>query len=511
MGDIMTDQCSNEFLNLHNAGMPTKYGLNGSPFEVPFDDEPQVTKSPPPRLLCIDDDSSFLIWLQSELNAYPIDHAASLDAALLILEDESVDFILLDIGLGNENGLDGIARIKKINRHIPIIMVTGYTDSAYIVEAIKRGACDYISKPFKPIDLIARIEKNKQAAFESEKHDAICEALFSNVDAHAIIGNSPLFTSVLKTARKLKGYHHANILIQGESGTGKELIARYIHGLEANPRRPFIVVNCAAIPEHLAESELFGHEKGAFTGAIQKKIGKFMLADGGDIFLDEIGCLSGSAQSKLLRVLQEREFCAVGSNQMQQSNFRVIAATNDNLMTKITDGLFRLDLYHRLCTVNLSVPALRDRPGDIPLLANYFLEKHSQLHGKKKLSHAAIQKLQIYDWPGNARELENAIHHAYIVNNGDVIDPTSLPMPDVVAGTISHNYQIPAQKLHFPVGMLPIALPQKEEDILPLKTVMSTIERAYIDQSMQIVDGKKQTCAYRLDLCLSALYVKLRR
>ncbi|MFH1654390.1 MAG: sigma-54 dependent transcriptional regulator, partial [Pseudomonadota bacterium] len=317
------------------------------------------------RILCVDDDKAFLYRIKQILKAYHVVTAMTVKQALQVMHNQQIDTVLLDIDLNGESGLDALAQIRKEYPSMDIVMVTGHRNPEFIVKAIKSGARDYVCKPINPPELIACVEKAKRAKEEGERVSALIGELDSVDITSRIVGHSKRFLNLLRTADKVKGHHDANALIMGESGTGKELLARYIHRLEENSKRPFIVVNCAAIPDNLIESELFGYEKGAFTGAIKNKLGKFAIADGGDIFLDEISTLKPQTQAKLLRVLQEKEFCPLGSNNHVKSNFRVIAATNDNLEELVSKGEFRLDLYHRLKIITLTIPPLRERKEDI--------------------------------------------------------------------------------------------------------------------------------------------------
>ncbi len=450
-------------------------------------------------ILCIDDDKSFLYQVKKTLDSYMVYTATSLRSAFSILEQNIVDTVLFDLDLNGKNSLDILPDFIKQYPLLDIVIITAYKNPNFIVKAIKLGARDYLCKPVSIIDLKACIEKSIVAKKNKEHVNALIGELGSANSFLKIIGKNERFQQVITSANKLKGHHDANILIQGESGTGKEVIARYIHQLEKNiKKRPFIIVNCAAIPENLVESELFGHEKGAFTGAIMKKIGKFMLADGGDIFLDEIGCLNGPIQSKLLRVLQEKEFCAVGSNHIQQSNFRVIAATNDNLEKMVEENKFRLDLYHRLCTIILHVPALRNRKDDIRILASYFLKKHSNTHGKKILTESAVKKLCAYSWPGNIRELKNVIHNAYILAENNKINSEDISLPSKKVHNIPNFYEVSN-------------MPCCKEKVLPLKTFLLHAEQSYINSSIETFSGNKQRTAYKLNISPSTLYGKLRQ
>lgn len=379
------------------------------------------------HILCIDDDADFLTGMRITLNKiYKCSTAGTLSEGLKIIQNETVDLVLLDISLGDENGIDVLKQIKKADSSIDVVMVTGHRDPKLVVESIRAGASDYICKPFETDDLTAVIEKLQQIRALKNRHDAMIEEQNSADTSSRLLGTSPAFRRLLDMAGRVRGYD-ANILIEGESGTGKELLARYVHSQEHNLRRPFIAVNCASIPETLIESELFGHEKGAFTGAFGRRIGKFELANNGDIFLDEISTLKPDLQAKMLRVLQEKEICRIGGSTPIKTNFRVIAATNEKLETMVAQGLFRMDLYHRLRVVYLHIPPLRERNEDIPLLVRHFLFKYGRQGSFKDVSPAAMDLLKHYAWPGNIRELENLVHNLIIMSPNNVIGEHELP------------------------------------------------------------------------------------
>ncbi len=457
-------------------------------------------------ILCIDDDASFLLRMKKELADYEIVISSTIDAAIRILRSRPIHLVLLDISLESESGLDGLKTIKLHDSDLDVIMVSKLRMPEYIVEAMRLGASDYICKPIMKDELIARVEKVKKAKFVQEKYNALLEELDSVDPRSYIVGKSYSLVSVLKTADKLKGHHNANVLIQGESGTGKELLARYVHRLEENSKRPMIVVNCAAIPENLVESELFGHEKGSFTGAMKKKIGKFALADGGDIFLDEIGCLKHDIQTKLLRVLQEKEFSPVGSNDVIKSEFRVIAATNDNLEQMIIDKSFRLDLYHRLAIINLKMPSLHERKQDIGDLVVHFIHKYCAREKIKQISNAAIQKLEAYSWPGNIRELENVIHNAIILSNNDCIEQEDITLPTHQNNDTGVANSSSSSAINTMANLSPL----KTGIVQPLKELLAKVEKTYLEESITAMNGELKDAAKHLGIGVSTLYKKIK-
>lgn len=384
------------------------------------------------NILCLDDDDGVLVSIRAILHnrsGYSIKTAQNWERAALILETEPIDMMLLDVNLGrgNQSGIDLLPIIKKKYPNLDIIIVTGERDGELFTTALKRGAADYYTKPIQS-DLLLAVRKLEIKRENEQK----CEALYSEVSNHYVlgekefIGRAPIFLKILEKAARLKG-KQASVLIEAETGTGKELLAKHIHNLEQNSKRPFIIVNCATLPENLIESELLGHEKGSFTGAISKKIGKFQLAHGGDIFLDEINSLRHDLQAKLLRVLQDKIVYPIGSKTPVDADCRIIAATNENLKKLVDAGRFREDLYHRLNVVKLILPPLRDRKEDIPLLVDYFIHKYDRPHKNKKISAAAMKYLMNYDWPGNVRELENQIHSLVVLTSNKVMDVNDLP------------------------------------------------------------------------------------
>ena len=349
-------------------------------------------------------------------------------------EEFNPNLIILDIQLPKINGIDLLGLIKKNNPKLPVIMVAKQISTNTAIETMKMGAYDYIAPPFdipKILDIIStaidmyHIKENEIAQNPSLQ---LSDSIY---DSNTIIGNSREMLEIYKMIGQM-AQSDAPVLIQGESGTGKELVARsiYYHSLRNN--YPFLAINCAAIPENLLESELFGHEKGSFTGAIAKKIGKFEQCTKGTIFLDEIGDMSLSAQSKVLRVLQEQIFERVGGHETIKVDVRVIAATNKSLVKEVKEGFFRVDLFYRLKVISFYLPPLKERREDIGLLADYFLLKYRRKLKKEinGIAHSAIMRLTQYDWPGNIRELENIIQSAIVLCKGDVILPEHLPIGD---------------------------------------------------------------------------------
>jgi two-component system response regulator HydG len=383
-----------------------------------------------PKILVVDDDASHRRMLDAVLNAegYEVSQAEDGQGAIAAVGGRFYDLILMDLRMAQVGGIEALKQIKEISPGIPIVIMTAYASVTTAVEALKSGAYDYLTKPLDIEELRVQVKKALHHRQLEQENLYLKERLGDRFDFARIIGRSAamgrLFESVALVAPT-----EATVLITGESGTGKELIANAIHQNSPRRDRPFIKVNCAALPETLLESELFGHEKGAFTGAVARKQGRFHLAHTGSIFLDEIGEMALTTQAKILRVLQEREFEPLGSTHTAKVDTRVIAATNKNLAEEIQKGSFRQDLYYRLNVVTLEVPPLRDRREDIALLADFFLKRYAQKNRRhiKGFSPRAMDVLMRHGWPGNVRELENVVERAVIMARGEMITPGEFP------------------------------------------------------------------------------------
>ena len=346
------------------------------------------------------------------------------------MEREAFDVILLDIRMTNMDGIEAMAEIRKISPLVPVLIMTAYASVKTAVEALKAGAFDYLTKPLDIEELKILIEKALDHYHLRTENLVLRERLGDRFDFSRIIAISAKMKSLLETL-VMVAPSDATVLIMGESGTGKEVIANAIHHNSPRAGEPFIKVSCAALPETLLESELFGHEKGAFTGAVARREGRFQLAHRGTIFLDEVGEMSPALQTKLLRVLQEKEFEPVGSARTVKVDIRVITATNRDLEKEVKEGRFREDLYYRLNVVPLLLPPLRERREDIPPLADHFLAIYREKNRKpvRGISGKALDLLIRYDWPGNIRELENCIERAVILSREEVIVPADFPPP----------------------------------------------------------------------------------
>jgi DNA-binding NtrC family response regulator len=383
------------------------------------------------KILIVDDDPDIVMMLEDRLQAsgYETVVATEGQQALDQIVHEPPQLILLDLTLPKVSGLDVLRRLSQMkpSDNIPVIVMTAHASIEAAVEAMKEGAYDFLTKPLDGDHLLIVIRK----ALERDALRRQVAYLRSEVDGRyaSIVGNSPSVRSVVEAAQRA-AKSDASVLLLGESGTGKELFARSIHQWSPRCAMPLIVINCVALTETLLENELFGHERGAFTGADRQQKGKLEMADGGTVFLDEIGDMSLPLQAKLLRVLQDREFQRVGGSKTVSVNIRIIAATNKDLRQAVRAGQFREDLYFRLNVVTLTLPPLRERPGDVAALAQFFLERHTR-DAKRPgmaLSAAALDALTCYTWPGNIRELDNVIARAVVLSPKDIIEPEMLAL-----------------------------------------------------------------------------------
>jgi DNA-binding NtrC family response regulator len=382
-------------------------------------------------ILIVDDEisvrDSLYNWFTDD--GYIVEVAEDAKTALNMLEENSYDIILADIRMPGMDGLEMQRRIRKMNDKAIVIIMTAFASVDSAVQALKDGAYDYVTKPFDPDDLSHMIRNATKQLNLSDENETLREKVSTLESVDDIIGDSPAMQNVLNEV-EIVAKTDSTVIITGDSGTGKELIARAIHA--NSPRRyfPLVAVHCGALAESLLESELFGHAKGAFTGAQFQRKGKFEMADGGTIFLDEIATISSKMQIELLRVLETKTFVRVGGTKEIKSDFRVICATNRDLKQMVKEGNFREDLYYRLNVYNIHIPPLRERLSDVPLLAGYFLKKYAKAMNKAitKIDESAIKALQEYEWPGNVRELENMIERAVVVGSEPAITAKNLPI-----------------------------------------------------------------------------------
>ena len=382
-------------------------------------------------ILIVDDEESVRDSLYNWFieDGYCVECAENAKKALSILESKNFNIILADIKMPGMDGLEMQRRIKSLNKDSIVIIMTAFASVDSAVQALKDGAYDYITKPFDPDDLSHLIRNaTKQISLKAE-NEALKEKFVSLENIDDLIGNSEAMIKVLKEVETV-AQSNSSVIITGESGTGKELIARAIHSNSQRKYFPLVSVHCGALTESLLESELFGHEKGAFTGAMYNRKGRFEMADGGTIFLDEIATISAKMQVELLRVLESKNFVRVGGNKEITSDFRVICATNRDLKKMVEKGTFREDLYYRLNVVNITIPPLRERMEDIPLLVDYFIKKFCTSMSRDiiTIDSAVLKRLEEFEFPGNVRELENMIERAIVIGNGKEIRFKDLPL-----------------------------------------------------------------------------------
>jgi two-component system NtrC family response regulator len=398
-------------------------------------------------ILIIDDEKNYLLVLEALLAdaGYEVITSSSASKALEIVSNHDLDLVITDMRMPGLDGIEFLSQLRGRHPDLPVIMMTAYATVEKAVKAMKRGAFDYITKPFENEELILTIRKAIEMHRLKQENRLLSQQLQERFKFGNIVGKSKVMRQVYEIVEKV-AQTRASVLITGESGTGKELIARAIHFSSPRHDKQFISVNCSALPETLLESELFGHERGAFTGAVAQRKGRFELAHSGTLFLDEVGDMSPALQVKLLRVLQEMMFERVGGTKTVQVDARLVAASNRDLSREVESGRFREDLYYRLKVVHIKVPPLRQRRDDIPLLVQHFLEKVAKANELpvKGVTHEALRHMYQYDWVGNVRELENVIERAVILCDGDEIRPQDLPeelfqsqLPGISAETIA--------------------------------------------------------------------------
>lgn len=385
------------------------------------------------KILAVDDDKNILRLIQAylEKDEYRIYNATDGNECFDMIEKEMPDVILLDLRIPGMDGIAVMERIKKFYPDLPIVMMSAHGTIESAVESMKIGAYDFVTKPFDSNRLKVSVRNAIVLRSLSQELNRLRSELYQVRDFGSIIGRSGKMQEVYAALMKITSSSSVTVLIMGESGTGKELVAREIHNrTPTRSARPFVAVNCAALPESLLESELFGHEKGAFTGATERRLGKFEQANGGTIFLDEIGEMTAATQAKLIRVIQEREFTRIGGSETIRVDVRIVSATNRNLEEAVKQNSFREDLYYRLSVFPIVMPSLRDRKEDIPLLSAHFLEKFKKREKKSNLTSIAKDALEVllsYNWPGNVRELENTLERAVVLASGDEITLDDLP------------------------------------------------------------------------------------
>jgi len=448
-------------------------------------------------ILAVDDEEPFLQVVQTLLaqEGYTIEVARDGVAAINILQQRTFDLVLLDIKLPRVDGVEVLKFIRDHSYDTQVVMLTGVHDVKIAVECMQLGAYSYITKPYAGDELLAVIERAVERKKLSLENKVLKTELARHTFAGNIIGESKPMLELLNIAAKVAPTD-SPVLIQGASGTGKELIANFLHKNSLRKEQQFVALNCASIPENLLESELFGHEKGAFTDAHQMKQGLAEIANGGTLFLDEIGEISLMIQPKLLRFLQTGEYRRVGGNKNLKSDVRVISATNKNLAEEVVTGRFREDLMYRINVITLSVPSLRERPEDIPLLVDYFLKNRVRPRELKMIEPKALELLMKYDWPGNVRELENVIERASILCKENLITVDDIALPIGRRSSLVKESTAAAS----PGG------PQ-----IGSAVSMRDIEKAHIDGVLKTVGWNKNTAAQILGISLKTLYTKIQQ
>lgn len=444
-----------------------------------------------PRILVVDDEESMCNFMEIMLKkeGYQVYATSSAKEAVVRINNEPPDLIIADIMMPEMSGIELLTSTRKKNRDIPFILMTAFASVDSAVDAFKQGAADYITKPFRVDEIRHVIRKIFDGLHMATENAKLKNRLHEIITLDDFIGNSDVVIELKELVRKV-ALSDATVLILGESGTGKDLIARSIHYHSRRREKPFVAINCGAIPELLLESELFGHKKGSFTGAIQDKDGLFKTADTGVLFLDEIGNLSLTLQVKLLRVLETQEFTPVGSTRPERVDVRLIAATNSNLEEEVKANHFRADLFYRLNVLPINLPSLSERREDIPLLANYFLYKIARKNDSepKSLSEEAERLISSYGWSGNVRELENTITRAFLLCKGETIESKDFPKQireTAPAEVVTHDD--------------------------PVNPTLESIEKAYIFWVLKQTGGNKSKTARILGIDTSTLYRKISR
>jgi two-component system, NtrC family, nitrogen regulation response regulator GlnG len=430
-------------------------------------------------------------------------------------ENQNVDLVMLDVNLPTMSGLEVLKQIRQVKSGVPVIVISGFVSTENAIEAMKEGAYEYLTKPFQVSKLLETVNKACGYQIRIPGTAVLERPAIADTPVDEIVGKSPEIVEIAKMVGQV-AKSDAAVLIFGESGTGKEVVARAIHRNSRRISNQFLSVNCAALPETLLESELFGHEKGAFTGAYYKRIGKFEQADGGTLFLDEIGDMSMLTQSKLLRVLQDQTFERVGGNQTIKSDVRIIAATNKSLVQAMKEGSFRVDLFYRLKVVSFYIPPLRDRRGDIPLLIDHFLNKFSNQLGipRRTVSKKAHQILAKHPWPGNVRELENNVHTAMVMGKNEELQTEDFPSladdapkVDIDLSVLQDDYTETFRKIVEPVMVKLIAgSPGQIYHFLE-----SALERAVISTCLKHFNGNQVKASEMLGISRNTLRDRIAR
>ena len=444
--------------------------------------------APRPRLLVVDDDAAAVESLREifDREGFGVRTASSGEEGLDVLRSEDFDVVLADLRMPGMDGMDLLRAVKALRPDTEVVIMTAFGTIERAVEAMREGAYDFVTKPLKRPLVVRSVTRATEKASLKAENQALRAELEAVTGERSLVGTSAAMRRVQDTITQV-AQASTTVLILGESGTGKELVARAIHRRSNRSRGPFVAINCAAIPVTLLESELFGHERGAFTGAFARREGRFKMADGGTLFLDEVAELDPMIQAKLLRVLQEGEFERLGGTQTLRVDVRVVASTNKNLLEMARTGRFREDLFYRLNVISLTLPALRERTEDIPLLAQHFLSRFAEKNRKevRTISREAMELLMAHDWPGNVRELENTVEHAVVLSRGDTVRVEDLP--DLVASDASAKQYLTIQ----------------------LGTPLDEIEQQVIQQTLRLTRGNKRLAAQLLGIATRTIYRKL--
>jgi two-component system, NtrC family, response regulator AtoC len=447
------------------------------------------------KIMVVDDEHLIRWSLEQNLKkqGYEVCTAGTGEDALRLAREEQPDLVLLDYHLPGINGLEVLQRLKEIDEDVLVIMVTAQGGLETAVNTMRHGAYDYINKPFN-LDEMAIVIRKALETSDLRREVVQLRSEHKKQGPPQILGNSKHMKNVLEMMAKVAKSDASTVLVQGESGTGKELVAKWIHYESARADKPFVAINCAAVPSTLLESELFGHEKGAFTDAKTSKKGLFELADGGTVFLDEIGDMEVGMQAKLLRFLEDRTFRRIGGSKVIPVDVRIISATNKDLLKAIEEKVFRNDLYYRLQVIPIFLPSLRERKEDIIVLVNHFMETFAREFNKpiKGISSMAEKLLVEYNWPGNIRELKNVIERAIILGNDDTLLLENLPL------------EIVAKASQMSVPMTTFKLPPEGIDI-------EEVERELIKQSLEITDWNQSKAAKKLNLGIDAFRYRMKK
>jgi two-component system response regulator HydG len=447
-----------------------------------------ASNAPRPRLLVVDDDGAAVESLREifDREGFYVRTGASGEEGLEVLRGEDFGVVLADLRMPGMDGMDLLRAVKALRPDTEVVIMTAFGTIERAVEAMREGAYDFVTKPLKRPLVVRSVTRAYEKASLKAENQALRAELEAVTGERSLVGTSAAMRRVQDTITQV-AQASTTVLVMGESGTGKELVARAIHRRSRRNRGPFVAINCAAIPVTLLESELFGHERGAFTGAFARREGRFKMADGGTLFLDEVAELDPMIQAKLLRVLQEGEFERLGGTQTLRVDVRVVASTNKNLLEMSRTGRFREDLFYRLNVISMTLPALRERSDDIPLLAQHFLSRFAEKNRKevRTITREAMDLLIAHDWPGNVRELENTIEHAVVLSRGDTIRPEDLP--DLVASDASAMQYLTIQ----------------------LGTPLDEIEQQVIQQTLRLTRGNKRLAAQLLGIATRTIYRKL--